>query len=320
MTEPVTQWEIHHEIRNHLSLIEPLLERIGSGSASQVSAGYVEMDKEADEHFTDAGWSTCTALRVLALGSAKYLWDVSGRTTGHVDARLLNDVQGFLAVLACALSGMDRDAAASVNPPWVATCLWRMLGELQERVEEEQEPEAHEKGAAPATTTTEEPRTVTGTRSQPKEPLDAIDIHYKVQEALRPLRMLSDSEILLHGRYRDGENDAESDRAEDLARLAKQAYEALRAYEDSGHDCVLTDGRDLLWWGQAVCVALNAMSLRLSEDLGSVVPDGIRINEPDVVRVALEVLSKNSFERVRADGSEIEQAQAEMLKEMEASS
>ena len=54
MSEPVTQREIDHETRNHLNLIEPLLERIGSGSASQVSAGYVEMDKDTDERFTDA--------------------------------------------------------------------------------------------------------------------------------------------------------------------------------------------------------------------------------------------------------------------------
>ena len=139
--EPVTQWEIHHETRNHLRLIEPLLERIGSGSGSQVGAGYVEMDSETDERFTDLGWGTVTALRTVALGSTRHLWDVSGETTGQVDARLLNDVQGFLAVLACALSGMDRDAQMGAHPPWVATGLLHMLRALQERVEAEQEPE-----------------------------------------------------------------------------------------------------------------------------------------------------------------------------------
>ena len=83
----------------------------------------------------------------------------------------------------------------------------------------------------------------------------------------------------MQGRYRNDENDEESDRAEDLARLAKQAYEALRAFENSGAEPVLDEARDLLWWGQSVCVALNAMALRVSEDLGSAVPDGIRITE-----------------------------------------
>ena len=123
-----------------------------------------------------------------------------------------------------------------------------------------------------------------------KEPLDAVDIHYRVQEALRPLRMLADSEILMQGRYRDGENDEESDRAEDLARLAKQAYESLRAFEDTGGDCVLDEARDLLWWGQAICVALNVLALRLSEDLGSAVPDGIRIDEEHAIHSALDIL------------------------------
>ena len=139
MSAPITQWEIFHEIRNHLRVIEPLLERIGCGSGSQVGAGYVEMDKETDERFTELGWSTVEALRTVAYTSAAYLWDVSGETTGDVDARLLNDVQGFFAVLACALLGMDKDARLGAHPPWVATGLWRMHGELQERVGKEPE-------------------------------------------------------------------------------------------------------------------------------------------------------------------------------------
>ena len=139
MTAPITQWEIFHEIRNHLRVIAPLLERIGGGSGSQVSAGYVEMDKGTDERFTDAGWSSVEALRTVAFNSAAFLWDVSGEATGDVDARLLNDVQGFFAVLACALLGMDKDARLGAHPPWVATGLWRMLGELQERIGKEPE-------------------------------------------------------------------------------------------------------------------------------------------------------------------------------------
>ena len=185
--------------------------------------------------------------------------------------------------------------------------------------------EAHEKGVnrpkengagAHPISQPEEPQEATSTA---KDPLDAVDIHYKVQEALRPLRIMADSEILMQGRYRNGENDGESDRAEDLARLAKQAYEALRTFEDTGRDPILPEARDLLWWGQAVCVALNAMALRLSEDLGSAVPDDTRINETDAVHAALDVLSKDSFERVRADGGDIEQAQAEKVREKEAS-
>ena len=176
---------------------------------------------------------------------------------------------------------------------------------------------AHEADATPATTTEQEAEE--DAEPERKEPLDAVDIHYKVQDALRPLRMLADSETLLHGTYRDGENDAESDRAEDLARLAKQAYESLRTFEDTGRDPILPEARDLLWWGQAVCVALNVLALRLSEDLGSAVPDGIRIDESNAVHSALDILSKDSFERVRADGGDIEQAQAEKVREAEAS-
>lgn len=320
MSEPVTQWEIYHETRNHLNLVAPLLERIGSGSASQVGVGYVEMDDDTDERFTDAGWSTVGSLTTVALSSTAHLWDVLGDTTGHVDTALLGKVQEFLSVMACALGGLDRETASpGVNPPWVATGLLNMLHALRERLGEEPDRHhpAHEKDAEPVTASVEGPTEAT---SQPKEPLDAVTIHYRVQEALRPLRMLADSEILMRGRYRSGENDEESDRAEDLARLAKQAHESLRAFEDTGHDPILDEAKDLLWWGQSICVAINALALRLSEDLGSAVPDGCRITGRDAIRGSLHTLSQDAFERVRADGSEIEEAQAAKLKEMEASS
>ena len=134
----MTQWEIYHEARNHLRLIEPLLERIGTGSASQVSAGYVGIDDETDERFTDLGWSAVGALRTVAVDSAAYLWNLTGDATGDGDIRLLYDVQGFLAVLACALEGMGgRDVPLGVQPAWVATSLLYMLRALQERAESE---------------------------------------------------------------------------------------------------------------------------------------------------------------------------------------
>lgn len=52
--------------------------------------------------------------------------------------------------------------------------------------------------------------------------------------------------------------------------------------------------------------------------MGSAAPDGLRIGETHAVHTALDILSKDSFERVRADGSEIEEAQAEKVREMEA--
>ncbi len=46
--------------------------------------------------------------------------------------------------------------------------------------------------------------------------------------------------------------------------------------------------------------------------------DGTRINEEHAVHTSLDILSKDSFERVRADGGDIEEAQAKKLREMEA--
>lgn len=73
-----------------------------------------------------------------------------------------------------------------------------------------------------------------------------------------------------------------------------------------------------MWWGQAVCVAINVMALRVSEDLGSAIPDGARINKEHAVHTSLDILVRDSFERVRADGGDIEQAQTAKLREMEA--
>ena len=70
--------------------------------------------------------------------------------------------------------------------------------------------------------------------------------------------------------------------------------------------------------GQAICTAINVLALRLGEDLGSVVPDGFRIDEEHAVHAALDILSKDAFERVRSDGGDMEEAQAEVLKEKEA--
>ena len=115
---------------------------------------------------------------------------------------------------------------------------------------------------------------------------------------------MADAEILLQGRYRDGKNDEESDRAEDLARLAKQAYEQLRAFEDAGTNPILPEARDLLWWGQAVCVALNAMALRLSEDLGSAVPDGIRIKQDDA-GISISLYDESDATEPHTDGCSV---------------
>ena len=141
MTAPITQRDVYYDACNHLRLIEPLLERIGSGSGTQVGAGYVEVDIERNEYLTDLGWSTVEALKTVALDSTAHLWDVSNCVTEHVDTRPVSDVQGFLAVLARALGGMESKdappACVGVSPPWVATCLLNMLCALLKRVEEE---------------------------------------------------------------------------------------------------------------------------------------------------------------------------------------
>ena len=88
----VTQEEIHAEARNHVRLILPLLERIGSGSAAQVSAGYVKYD-DRQERFTCMGMCTVTLAEIVAWDSAMYLYEeVLGETTGKQDTRLLSDV------------------------------------------------------------------------------------------------------------------------------------------------------------------------------------------------------------------------------------
>ena len=126
----ITQQEICDEARNHLRLILPLLERIGSGSAAQVSAGYIEYH-DRHERFTCMGMSTVTIAEIVAWDSATYLYeDVLSETTGKEDTRLLTDVQRFLAVTACALKGLDVDNAPGVNGPWVASCLWDLASDL----------------------------------------------------------------------------------------------------------------------------------------------------------------------------------------------
>ena len=130
----ITQQEIYDEARNHLRLILPLLERIGSGSAAQVSAGYVEYD-DRQERFTCMGKSTVTIAEIVAWDSATYLYaDVLGKTTDK-DTRLLSDVQRLLAVTACTLKGLDVDNASGVNGTWVASCLWDMASDLLGRAE-----------------------------------------------------------------------------------------------------------------------------------------------------------------------------------------
>ena len=214
MSESVTQWEIYHEARNHLRLIEPLLKRIGCGSASQESVGYVEMDTETDERLTDMGWSTVEALRTVALDSADHLWNVAGETTGSRDTRLLYDVQGFFAVLVCALRGMDKDAPQSVNPPWVATHLWTMLRALQERVGEEQEPEI----------------TDTISRVEEPEPTDGPGAYFEIRKALRPVKLLSEQFVPIV--FDGGELSHHlQEVAEDLSFLAGKALERLEAIE-----------------------------------------------------------------------------------------
>ncbi len=131
----ITQQEIYDEARNHLRLILPLLERIGSGSAAQVSAGYVGYD-ERQERFTCMGRSTVTIAEIVAWDSATYLYaDVLGKTTGEEDTRLLRDVQRLLAVTACTLKGLDVDNAPGLNGTWVASCLWDMASDLLGRAE-----------------------------------------------------------------------------------------------------------------------------------------------------------------------------------------
>ena len=126
----ITQQEIYDEARNHLRLILPLLERIGSGSAAQVSAGYVEYD-DRQERFTCMGKSTVTVAEIVAWDSATYLYaDVLGKTTDKEDTRLLSDVQRLLAVTACTLKGLHVDARGRDTclipgrSPWSSCGMW----------------------------------------------------------------------------------------------------------------------------------------------------------------------------------------------------
>ena len=132
------QGTIDHEARDAIRTLLPLLERIGGGSASQVSAGYVE-DDGREERLTDMGISTVGIARTVAWDSATYLYeDVLGRADTRLDTRLLDDVQQFLVVAACALDGMDlKGAPSGLAPPWVATCLLWAAKDLFRRADDD---------------------------------------------------------------------------------------------------------------------------------------------------------------------------------------
>ena len=143
---PLDQESIDHEVRNHLDLILPFLERLGAGSSTQVSAGYVEYEHGVDrgDRMTDLGLSLLKQAERVAWDSAGYLWDLTSGSDikQGVDTKLLDEVQGFLAVVACALKGVDAtQAPEGLTAPWVTWHLHRTAEALRRRAEGDEDEE-----------------------------------------------------------------------------------------------------------------------------------------------------------------------------------
>ena len=139
-----------------------------------------------------------------------------------------------------------------------------------------------------------------------------MELYYRVREVFRALVPLCDPDYLNLG------DDAAIGRFEDAARLAKDSYDQLRAFEDSGKDCVLTEGTTLLWWGQSVCMAISILGTWAAYGFEESVDERMVVPKDDLPE-ALYFLAKHSFDRVSGDPVEFERAQAAKLKEMEAS-
>lgn len=139
------QKSIDEEVRNHLTLIIPFLERLGFGSSTHITAGYVEFAAlTKPETLTDLGLSLLSQAQRVAWDSAAYLYELTTERDverGAHDA-LLNDVQGFLAITACALEGVETDAHPGVSPTWVAWHLYLVALELRKRAEVEDRKQA----------------------------------------------------------------------------------------------------------------------------------------------------------------------------------
>jgi hypothetical protein len=141
MSDLLSQEEINAEAANHLGLIMPLLERLGAGSAAQISVGYIKDHQPGqveEESHTDMGLSLLQATQSIAWDSATYLYGViMVRIDGKKDAALINDVQRFMAVTAAALRGIDAaELCPGIHPVWLAYCLQCMGRDLQKRVEQ----------------------------------------------------------------------------------------------------------------------------------------------------------------------------------------
>ena len=125
-------------------------------------------------------------------------------------------------------------------------------------------PEENGTGAHTVSSQPEEPQEAANSG---KEPLDAMAIHYRVRESFRPLVTLCDPDYLIdrHGVPR-------VDRVEDAARLARSSHDELRAFEDSGKDCVLSEATGLLWWAESVQSPRHQSMARSRSDLRLIWP------------------------------------------------
>ena len=138
MSDRITRYEIYHETRNHLLLVLPLIQRLGAGSASPRGRGLrgVRRCRTRTLHRPRVAYRrACGLLRQVR--APTYLYGVAGDAPPSLDTKMLDEVQAALAITACALSGMQKDASCTpegVNPPWVATQLWYRLRDLHERI------------------------------------------------------------------------------------------------------------------------------------------------------------------------------------------
>lgn len=109
------QEDLDHHALFHLRLAHALLGRIGQGSGSLVSDGYVDFDpsdRERGDFYTGLGERMREAVRgVLVVGRDFLAECLYERTTVEVDTRLLDDALSFFQVSASALESTDPDVA-----------------------------------------------------------------------------------------------------------------------------------------------------------------------------------------------------------------
>ena len=133
-----------------------------------------------------------------------------------------------------------------------------------------------------------------------KEPMDAVEVYYRVQETLRPLMTLcSTADYIWHPTIRTKAHSPER-ACRDVARICKASHALLLEFELSRSDCPVSDARDLLWWCQSVCVALNMLALGASHGFRGDVNDHSVFEEYEIL-CSMEIWAQRAFLRVADD-------------------